>query len=84
MTSCMGQFVNQDSVEFTWTEQPIDADGKQDTGVKDSPNCGTRMAITKAHGNAFRYETWTCRRDRPDPPALLPRDALCVCARSIA
>jgi hypothetical protein len=52
----MSQFVNQDSAEFTLTEQPIDAGGKQDTRGKDSPNCGTRMAVAKAHGNAVCYE----------------------------
>src|SRR5579863_5191183 len=52
----MGQFVNQDSAEFTLTEQPIDAGGKQDTRGKDSPNRGTRMAVAKAHGNAVCHE----------------------------
>src|SRR5580704_11298196 len=56
MPSCMSQFVNQDSAEFTLTEQPIDAGGKQDTRGKDSPNCRTRMAVAKAHGNAVCYE----------------------------
>ena len=56
MPSRMGQFVNQDSAEFTLTQQPIDAGGKQDTGGKDSANCGTRMVVAKAHGNAVRYE----------------------------
>src|SRR5579864_7010415 len=56
MPSCMGQFVNQDGAEFTLTQQPIDAGGKQDTRGKNSANCGTRMAVAKAHGNTVCYE----------------------------
>jgi hypothetical protein len=48
----MSQLVNQDGVEFTWIEQPVDADGKQDTRIKNSANCGTRMPIAEAHWNA--------------------------------
>jgi hypothetical protein len=52
----MGQFVNQNGIEFTLIEQLIDADGKQDARIKDSTNCGTRMPVAEAHRDAIGYE----------------------------
>src|ERR1700730_7495039 len=54
--SCMGQFVDQYSVEFTLIEQPINAGGKQDTRVKNSVNRGAGMAFAEAHRNSICYE----------------------------
>src|SRR6266403_3251512 len=54
--SCMGEFVNQHSAEFTWIEQPIDASGKEDTRGQNSANCRTRMPVAKAHWNAICHE----------------------------
>src|SRR6516164_4060293 len=52
----MGQFVNQNGIEFTLTQQTIDADGKQDTRIKDSTNFGTGMPVAEAHRDAICYE----------------------------
>jgi hypothetical protein len=48
----MSYLVNQDSVEFTWIEQPVNADGKKDTRVKNSANCRASMPVAEAHWNA--------------------------------
>ena len=50
MPSCMGEFVKQHSVEFTLTEQPIDAGRKQDTRLKDSSDCGIGSLASKLTG----------------------------------
>ena len=49
---CVREFVNQDSAEFAWFEQSIDANGKQNAWRKNSTNCGAGMFITVADGNA--------------------------------
>src|SRR5580704_8177107 len=53
----MGEFVKQDSVEFSLIEQPIDADRKQDIWLKDAADCGSSMPDVEGYGDASRYET---------------------------
>src|ERR1051326_3843258 len=54
--SCMSYLVNQNSAEFTLTEQPVDAGGKEDMRGKNSANCRTRMPVVEAHWNAICHE----------------------------
>src|ERR1700720_816 len=53
----MGEFVKQDSVEFSLIEQPINTDRKQDIWLKDAADCGSSMPSVEAHGDASRCET---------------------------
>ena len=74
--------MNQDSVEFTWIEQPVDAVGKQDMRIKNSPNCGARMPVAETHWNAVGYKI----RRQPtiaQRGQRLRRDARCVYAKLI-
>src|SRR5690242_1719112 len=57
MPSCVCDFVKKDSVEFAFIEKPIDADGKQDTWLKDATNCGNSMPGVEGHGDASRCES---------------------------
>src|SRR5579863_1476249 len=55
--SCMGEFVKQDSVEFSFIEYPINADREQDIWLKDAADCGSSTTDVEAHGDASRCET---------------------------
>src|SRR5579871_4103001 len=52
----MSQFMNQDSVEFTWTEQPVDTDREHDTRTKNASNCGAQMPVADTHWNALCHK----------------------------
>ena len=56
----MRKLVDQDGIEFTVVEQPIDPAGKHDARIKDSPNRGTGMRLAKAHRDAICHETRAC------------------------
>src|SRR6516164_9921704 len=56
MPSCVGEFVKQDSIEFSLIEQAIDADGEQDTWLEDPTDCGSSMPGVEVHGDASRCE----------------------------
>src|SRR5579859_309495 len=54
---CVGEFVEEDRIEFMFAEQAVNATGKRDVGVKDAVDCGRLSSCGEPYGNAMSQES---------------------------
>jgi hypothetical protein len=64
--SCVRQFVDEDGIEFSLIEGPLNTGGKQDTGFQNAAYCGARMSVVEAHRNTMRHKAG--RNPKVGPP----------------